>query len=111
VRRKESWLFAVLALVGVSVAAIAPTSPELVIGVLYAAPFALLMLSLLSGRYVGERHLAGWRRCRSRRGVRAPAHAGCVTSRPEPAKCPRGGLLIAASLAKRPPPGGFAFCA
>lgn len=70
---------------------------------LYAAPVALLAVPLLSGRYVGEQsieRLAARRAARPARG--APASAITV---PGPARWfPRGGLLVASSLAERGPP-------
>lgn len=71
--------------------------------VLFAAPVALLAVPLLSGRYVGEesiQRLAARQGHRARRSVRSatPARRG-------PARAfPRGGLLVAASLAERGPP-------
>jgi hypothetical protein len=70
-------------------------------GVLFIAPALMLALPLLSGRYLGAERLV--RISRSR----------CATRRrpaPSPARrwflltLPRGGLLIASSLAVRPPP-------
>jgi hypothetical protein len=74
-------------------------------GVLMLAPALLLAATLGTGRYVGEDAIARVRRTRSprRRVVTAPATV------PEPQRVPRritprGGLLLAASLATRPPP-------
>lgn len=71
--------------------------------VLMALPVLLLALPLLAGRYVGEERLA--------RLVAAfvPARRRRAGSQPTTARCslralPRGGHLIAASLAVRPPP-------
>jgi hypothetical protein len=69
------------------------------------APLALVLAPLLRGRFVGERtiqrmrdHVAGRepRRQRPARVLGLPRFA--------PAPLPRGGRLIASSLAVRPPP-------
>jgi hypothetical protein len=72
--------------------------------VLLALPALLLALALLSGRYVGEERLArlaaAFVPARRRAATTSlPAHA-----RRSPRALPRGGRLIAASLAVRPPP-------
>jgi hypothetical protein len=71
---------------------------------LYAAPVLLIAIPLLAGHYVGEERLermgSGFRRAP----LRAPrAEAPRAFSRPA-ALLPRGGRLIAHSLAERPPP-------
>jgi hypothetical protein len=69
---------------------------------LYLVPVLVLALPLLARRYPGERRLVALA-CASH-GPRPPARARvnpCVRSR---AAVPRGGLLIASSLAVRPPP-------
>jgi hypothetical protein len=70
----------------------------------YAAPLFLLVVPLLAGRYVGEERLE---RMRSgmRQGRRLPPRGTPpVTGRRLVAALPRGGRLIAHSLAERPPP-------
>jgi hypothetical protein len=70
----------------------------------YAAPLFLLAVPLLAGRYVGEEQLE---RMRSgfRQGRRLPPRAVSPTvGRRLAAVLPRGGRLIAHSLAERPPP-------
>jgi hypothetical protein len=70
----------------------------------YLAPLFLLAVPLLAGRYVGEERL---RRMRSgtRHGRRLPPRGTRpVTGRRLVASLPRGGRLIAHSLAERPPP-------
>jgi hypothetical protein len=72
-------------------------------GLLFLAPALLLVLPLLARRYPGERsllRLAGRRRAPSaqRRRVQRPPR------RPARRVLPRGGALIASSLAVRPPP-------
>jgi hypothetical protein len=71
--------------------------------VLYFAPVLMLALPLLAGRYVGEdaiARLAGARRSRGRRSL--PERL--VLPRGASRAFPRGGRLIATSLAVRPPP-------
>ena len=71
--------------------------------VLLALPALMLALALLSGRYVGEERLARLA------AAFVPARRRAATSLPAPARrlpraLPRGGRLIAAWLAVRPPP-------
>jgi hypothetical protein len=72
------------------------------LGLLFLAPAVLLALPLIAGRYVGAERLiraAGQRRPAARRSASVlPA------PRPRWRVPPRGGMLIAASLAVRPPP-------
>jgi hypothetical protein len=72
-------------------------------GVEMLAPALLLFSFLLNGRYVGEQTIDRVRRSRAvpvrRRCARRPA-----PRRGHPRRVPRGGLLVAASLATRPPP-------
>jgi hypothetical protein len=70
----------------------------------YAAPLYLLAVPLLAGRYVGEERIermrSGFRRAR-----RVPPRAAAPAARRRlAAALPRGGRLIAHSLAERPPP-------
>jgi hypothetical protein len=59
---------------------------------------------LLAGRYVGEEHLERMRSgLRQRRRLPPRGTAPTVVRRPA-ASLPRGGRLIAHSLAERPPP-------
>jgi len=77
--------------------------------VLMALPALGFFLPLLAGRYVGEERLARLAAVvRARRAVRrAPAAVAGAAARLRPAVVlPRGGRLIAASLAVRPPPTG-----
>jgi hypothetical protein len=69
----------------------------------YAAPVLGLLLPLVCGRYVGERHIRRWARLlRHRR--RGPVTLPTPAIRPAHARVARGGCLIAASLAERGPP-------
>jgi hypothetical protein len=71
--------------------------------VLLALPALLFALPLLAGRYVGEERLARFAAAFvSAR--RRPAASPPMTARRSPRALPRGGHLIAASLAVRPPP-------
>jgi hypothetical protein len=69
----------------------------------YAAPVFILAVPLLAGRYVGEETLQRMRGARTVRRRLAPALAAPACRRPA-ALLPRGGRLIADSLAERPPP-------
>jgi len=70
---------------------------------LLALPVLLFGLPLLAGRYVGEERLA--RLAAAFVSPRRRAAQGVpTTARRSPRALPRGGNLIAASLAVRPPP-------
>lgn len=76
-------------------------------GLLQAAPAVFLAIPLLAGRYIGEdRLLEIASRRRSRRPNRV-APSAPIAGRPV-IGLPRGGRLIAMSLAVRPPPSAFA---
>jgi hypothetical protein len=72
---------------------------------LYAAPLLVVALPLIAGSYVGEERIVRFARAARRRGrgraVRVVAPAG---ARRVLRIVPRGGRLIASSLAVRPPP-------
>jgi hypothetical protein len=71
--------------------------------VLLAAPVLVFALPLLAGRYVGEEQLA--RLVAAYRGARRrPAVTIASQARRTARRLPRGGRLIAAALAVRPPP-------
>lgn len=71
--------------------------------VLLAVPVLLFALPLLAGRYVGEERLA--RLADAFVSIRRRAAGSLATAaRRSPRALPRGGRLIAASLAVRPPP-------
>jgi hypothetical protein len=72
------------------------------VGFLFLMPALILALPLLAGRYVGAERLSRFARARSPRKRRAAAAS--LTPRGWGLVPPRGGLLIAASLAVRPPP-------
>jgi hypothetical protein len=72
------------------------------VGFMFLAPALVLALPLLGGRYVGADRLSRLARTRPRRTrTGASSRAAPRTWLLVP---PRGGLLIAASLAVRPPP-------
>jgi hypothetical protein len=77
--------------------------PGLETGVLFLSPAIVLLASLLTGRYIGEERLA-----RLAAAFVAPRRRPARTLRARARRCPRslprGGRLIAASLAVRPPP-------
>jgi hypothetical protein len=81
-------------------AALAGHPDELV----FAAPVFLLSVPLLAGRYVGEGTLERLRRKAPARRRRRSAGSGPSGLRPAAVLLPRGGRLIAAALAVRPPP-------
>lgn len=70
----------------------------------YAAPLFLLAVPLLAGRYVGEERLERLRSGLRRTPLRAPLAETPPAARRLRAALPRGGRLIAHSLAERPPP-------
>jgi hypothetical protein len=71
--------------------------------VLLAVPVLLFALALLAGRYVGEERLARFAAAFVAIRERAVGSRATAARRSPPA-LPRGGRLIAASLAVRPPP-------
>jgi hypothetical protein len=84
--------------------AVALVVPGLETGILFLSPAIVVLALLRSGHYVGEEQLgrlfAAWqqRSPRRARGARSP-----LPRRPR-ALMPRGGGLVATSLAVRPPP-------
>jgi hypothetical protein len=73
--------------------------------VLLAAPVLVFAVPLLAGRYVGEEQLA--RLAAAFLGARRrPAATMAPRARRIERRLPRGGRLIAAALAVRPPPAG-----
>jgi hypothetical protein len=95
-----------IALLAAALAAyeVALVVPGLDVGVLFLSPAIVLLALLLTGHYVGEEHLhrlAANFRPRRRRARVAFAATGSPRRR---ALMPRGGRLVATSLAVRPPP-------
>jgi hypothetical protein len=70
------------------------------------APMLALLCALLLGRYPGERALR--RRLVRSRGPRGPKALARTPRRPARSRLPRGGALLAHSLAGRAPPSGSA---
>jgi fatty acid desaturase len=101
---RRSWLPIVLLAAAVVGFAAALVVPGLETGVLFLAPAIVVLSMLLTGHYVGEQQLhrlaAAWqqRRPERERACRRP-----LPCRPR-ALMPRGGRLVATSLAVRPPP-------
>ncbi|EHN11221.1 hypothetical protein PAI11_19090 [Patulibacter medicamentivorans] len=84
-----------------AVGVLLPDAPTVL---LTLAPALVAFALLASGRYVGEERLARAARAfRARR--RRPARRLAAVGAAPRAVPPRGGRLIAASLAVRPPPG------
>lgn len=93
------------ALTVVGAACVLPITLGAPIDLLLAAPVLLLALPLLAGRYVGEGQLARLAvRVRARRVAPRPRHTEASTGRAVSRRVPRGGTLLASSLAVRPPP-------
>lgn len=90
-------LLSCVCLLGEAAGALGPT-------LLYAAPLLLLLLPLVAGRYVGEARIERLARAVRRRRRRVPRVATPAAARRCVQLVPRGGRLIAASLAVRPPP-------
>lgn len=70
--------------------------------ILLLAPAVLLFAALLLGRYPGERAIERARRTAQAVRLRAPSATG-VRVRPA-VLVPRGGRLVGAAIAARPPP-------
>lgn len=92
-------LLSLLGLLAESAGVLAPA-------LLYAAPLLVIALPLIAGRYLGEERIARLARAVQRRRRRGPvarvsAPAGALRAL---RVVPRGGRLIAHSLAVRPPP-------
>jgi hypothetical protein len=71
---------------------------------LFLAPWLLVLAPLLAGRYLGERSLLRMARAVPGRPPRARPAAARPRLRPIVRVLPRGGCLLACSLAVRPPP-------
>jgi len=99
-RRDRQLLFA---LAGLTLALASLTLVGVQSDVLLLAPVLVFALPLLAGRYVGEEQLARLAAAFVA-ARRRPAAALVPTVRRALQRLPRGGRLIAASLAVRPPP-------
>jgi hypothetical protein len=93
-----------LGLLALSMAWLLASATGLSDGLVMLAPALLLALPLLAGRYVGERTLERLRT--SRTAATPPRRSAPTFALPRPALTliARGGLLLASSLATRPPP-------
>jgi hypothetical protein len=99
-RRDRQLLFA---LAGLTLALASLTFVGVPSDVLLAVPVLVFALPLLAGRYVGEEQLARLAAAFVT-ARRRPAGRLVPTMPRAPQRLPRGGCLIAASLAVRPPP-------
>lgn len=99
-RRDRLLLFGLAAL---TLALAVLTQAGVDIDVLLALPVLLFVLPLMAGRYVGEERLARLAAAFVPARRRATGSLP-TTARRMPHELPRGGHLIAASLAVRPPP-------
>ena len=72
----------------------------------HTLPLLVLLLPLVGGRYMGEERLV--RLVRSRAAQRPVRTARAQRPHRAPVSLPRGGRLIATSLAVRPPPAALA---
>jgi hypothetical protein len=98
--RLPGFLFAA----AVAVLPLAALVPGMETGLLFLAPALVLLASLLTGRYVGEAGLDRLVAVVGRRPARrAPSQHDPLPPRPRTVM-PRGGTLVATSLAVRPPP-------
>lgn len=93
-----------LALAAVGLCCVLPIGLGAPVDLLLAAPFLLLALPLLAGGYVGEELLHRFARAAASRRSRRCDRCAVRPARPASRLVPRGGALIAASLAVRPPP-------
>jgi hypothetical protein len=92
------WRLVVLAVLATVAVMLVPADPN----TLCVLPALLLAVPLLLRRYPGERLLTAVRRVRRLRRAKLPSPT--PRTRPVATVVPRGGLLIASSLAVRPPP-------
>jgi hypothetical protein len=106
-RRDRQLLYA---LAGLTLALASLTLVGVHSDVLLAAPVLVFALPLFAGRYVGEEQLARLAAAFVVR-RRRPVVALEPTARRAPHSLPRGGCLIAVSLAVRPPPAGIRLAA
>jgi hypothetical protein len=102
--RRDIRIMAVLGVVALA-ATLASTVAGMDTGLLHLAPALVLLLPLLTGRYVGEDRLAALvETAHAARAPRAaPRLAPCLPRAPRVVAA-RGGRLLAAALAGRAPP-------
>jgi hypothetical protein len=88
-----------------SICLLAEAAGVLAPALLYAAPLLIVALPLIAGRYLGEERIVALRRGGERTRRRAPARISVPAAARQALRAvPRGGRLIAHSLAVRPPP-------
>jgi hypothetical protein len=101
---RSRWARILLLAAALAAFSVALSVPGLTVGVLFLSPAIALVAALLNGRYVGEERLrrlaAAFRPSRRRR----PQAAAVPRIPRRRALMPRGGSLVATSLAVRPPP-------
>jgi hypothetical protein len=78
--------------------------PGLEVGVLFLSPAIVLLASLMTGRYVGEARLHRLAEAHAPHRGRRPRSSVPVRLPRRRTLMPRGGSLVATSLAVRPPP-------
>ncbi|WP_320669325.1 hypothetical protein [Patulibacter defluvii] len=94
---------ATAALAAIAMLVVAALVPDSASVLLTLAPAVALFALLLSGHYVGEDRIARLARAWRARRVRPARSLRVAPVRPR-GRVPRGGRLIAAALAVRPPP-------
>ena len=101
---RSRWIHVFLLVVALAAFAVVLVVPGMSTGVLFLSPAIVLLASLLTGRYPGDERLARLAAAmRARRPRPRPALPTAPPRRRVP--MPRGGRLVATSLAVRPPPG------
>lgn len=101
---RARWLHISLLVVVIAAFPVLLYLPQMETGVLFLSPAIVLFVALLAGCYVGEERLARLVAARHpgrRRRERTAIPVGAILGR---ALRPRGGRLVATSLAVRPPP-------
>jgi len=102
--RSRYWVRVVLFAVTLAAFGAALVVPGMETGVLFLSPAIILLASLLTGHYVGEESLGRLVAAFRQRRPWRPRVAGSPLPRRLRALMPRGGRLVATSLAVRPPP-------
>jgi hypothetical protein len=102
--RSPYWVRIVLFAVTLAAFPAALVVPGMETGVLFLSPAIVLLASLLTGHYVGEESLGRLAAVLRQRRPRRVRVAGSPVPRRLHALMPRGGRLVATSLAVRPPP-------
>jgi hypothetical protein len=98
-----------VAIAGLALSGFSPTRTDYLAplaGLAYLLPALALAAAIALGRYPGERSLLALAARHARPPRRRKIRGSGVPVRTDRALVPRGGLLIASSLAVRPPPAG-----